>query len=272
MLRRAGRASRSACTLTPLASGVAAAIAGEDAELIGPLMEGLDSDLLPRDDARRELLGVRLHRFDAAVERALRDVGARRAARRALTRSRRCRMVTEVVADDRDRRPAAARCGTSSWTPTRLADWVTIHRRLGSTTTGRLRAGFEIEQTLALRGAPFRVKWTLVAVPSRPAAPPGTGGPGAARAPRPSTGWPTATTAARTSTTATSSGPRRLARRASPAARSSAGISQREAHALAGAAQGAASRRRVNRFAVTCCQTLNVHVPFMHEHRTIRFC
>jgi hypothetical protein len=58
---------------TPLASRVAAAIAGEDHALIGPLMEGLSSDLLPRDDAAAELLGVRLHSFDAAVERALRD-------------------------------------------------------------------------------------------------------------------------------------------------------------------------------------------------------
>ena len=60
-------------SLTPVASVVAAAIAGEDVELIGPLMEGLSGDLLPRDDRARELFGVRLHRFDAAVERALRD-------------------------------------------------------------------------------------------------------------------------------------------------------------------------------------------------------
>jgi uncharacterized protein YbjT (DUF2867 family) len=58
---------------TPVASRVAAAIAGEDHALIGPLMEGLSTDLLPRDDRAAELLGVRLHAFDAAVERALRD-------------------------------------------------------------------------------------------------------------------------------------------------------------------------------------------------------
>jgi len=58
---------------TPLASRIAATIAGEDHALIGPLMEGLSTDLLPRDDAAAELLGVRLHSFDAAVERALRD-------------------------------------------------------------------------------------------------------------------------------------------------------------------------------------------------------
>jgi uncharacterized protein YbjT (DUF2867 family) len=57
----------------PLASRVAASIASEDHELIGPLMEGLEYDLLPRDDLANRLLDVRLHDFDAAVERALRD-------------------------------------------------------------------------------------------------------------------------------------------------------------------------------------------------------
>jgi uncharacterized protein YbjT (DUF2867 family) len=60
-------------TATPIASRVAAAIAEEDPELIGPLMEGLEHDLLPRDSSAVDLLGVRLHSFDAAVERALRD-------------------------------------------------------------------------------------------------------------------------------------------------------------------------------------------------------
>jgi uncharacterized protein YbjT (DUF2867 family) len=59
--------------LTPVASRVAAAIAGESIELVGPLMEGLDGDLLPRDDSAAGLLGVRLHRLDAAIERSLRD-------------------------------------------------------------------------------------------------------------------------------------------------------------------------------------------------------
>ena len=36
-------------------------------------MESLESDLLPRDDRAADLLGVRLHSFDAAVERALRE-------------------------------------------------------------------------------------------------------------------------------------------------------------------------------------------------------
>jgi uncharacterized protein YbjT (DUF2867 family) len=52
-------------------SAIAAAIAGERPELIGPLMAGLESDLLPRDDAWHELLGVRRHSLDAAIEHAL---------------------------------------------------------------------------------------------------------------------------------------------------------------------------------------------------------
>jgi uncharacterized protein YbjT (DUF2867 family) len=60
-------------TLTPIASRVAAVIAGEHHELVGPLMESLDSDLLPGDDRFTELLPVRLHSLDAAIEHALRE-------------------------------------------------------------------------------------------------------------------------------------------------------------------------------------------------------
>ena len=60
-------------TLTPIASVVAAAIAGEDPALITPLMEGLETDLLPRDHDAPQAFGVRLHAFDAAIERALRE-------------------------------------------------------------------------------------------------------------------------------------------------------------------------------------------------------
>jgi uncharacterized protein YbjT (DUF2867 family) len=57
--------------LTPLAGRVAAAIAAEDPELVVPLMEGLQGDLLAREDHAAERLGVRLHSFDSAVEHAL---------------------------------------------------------------------------------------------------------------------------------------------------------------------------------------------------------
>src|SRR3954467_9784385 len=46
--------------------------------------------------------------------------------------------------------------------PERLADWVTIHRRLHDHSGGRLRRGYEMEQTLHLRGVNFKVHWELV--------------------------------------------------------------------------------------------------------------
>jgi uncharacterized protein YbjT (DUF2867 family) len=68
--RRALNLGRNA---TPVVAPVAAVLAGEEAGFIAPLMESLSSDLLPRDDRAPRLLGVRLHRFDRAVERALRE-------------------------------------------------------------------------------------------------------------------------------------------------------------------------------------------------------
>jgi len=58
---------------TPSASAVAARIAGAELALVRPLMESLDGDLLGDDAAARELLDVRLHGYEAAVEHALRD-------------------------------------------------------------------------------------------------------------------------------------------------------------------------------------------------------
>ncbi|HEV2924461.1 MAG TPA: NAD(P)H-binding protein [Solirubrobacteraceae bacterium] len=62
---------RFAISATPLAARVAAAIAREDPALVLPLMEGLQGDLLAADDHAAELLGVELHSFASAVERAL---------------------------------------------------------------------------------------------------------------------------------------------------------------------------------------------------------
>jgi uncharacterized protein YbjT (DUF2867 family) len=56
---------------TGLTARVVAAITSEDPNLVVPLMESLQRDLLPNDDRAAELLGVRLHTFDAAVEHAL---------------------------------------------------------------------------------------------------------------------------------------------------------------------------------------------------------
>jgi uncharacterized protein YbjT (DUF2867 family) len=60
-------------TATPLTSRIAAAVANEDYELIGPLMESLATDLLAGETRAAELLGVRLHSLDAAIEHALRE-------------------------------------------------------------------------------------------------------------------------------------------------------------------------------------------------------
>jgi uncharacterized protein YbjT (DUF2867 family) len=60
-------------TVNPIASRIASVIAGEKHELIGPLMESLGTDLLPRDDRAAQVLGVRMHSLDAAIERALRE-------------------------------------------------------------------------------------------------------------------------------------------------------------------------------------------------------
>jgi uncharacterized protein YbjT (DUF2867 family) len=57
--------------LTAVTARVAAALAGEDPALVLALMEGLQGDLLPAEHDAAELLGVRLHPFDAAVEHAL---------------------------------------------------------------------------------------------------------------------------------------------------------------------------------------------------------
>jgi len=72
---------RLAFSQTPLTSAVAARITGEDLGLVRPLMDSLDGDLLADDAAARDLLGVRLHGYDAAVEHALRDWERREALR-----------------------------------------------------------------------------------------------------------------------------------------------------------------------------------------------
>ncbi|HWD86010.1 MAG TPA: NAD-dependent epimerase/dehydratase family protein [Solirubrobacteraceae bacterium] len=60
-------------TATPIASRISSVIAGEDWELIGPLMEGLQYDLLPRNSDASQLLGVRPHALSRAINRALRE-------------------------------------------------------------------------------------------------------------------------------------------------------------------------------------------------------
>lgn len=59
-------------SLTPPASAVVAAIADQPLELVRPLMESLEHDLLPRDpDEAPRLYGIRTLPLDRAIERAL---------------------------------------------------------------------------------------------------------------------------------------------------------------------------------------------------------
>jgi uncharacterized protein YbjT (DUF2867 family) len=61
-------------SLTPPASAVVAAVTGQPLELVRPLMQSLETDLLPRDpDEAADLYGIRPLRFDRAVERALNE-------------------------------------------------------------------------------------------------------------------------------------------------------------------------------------------------------
>jgi uncharacterized protein YbjT (DUF2867 family) len=59
-------------SLTPPASAVVAAVTGQPLELVRPLMESLESDLLPRDpDEAPRVYGVRPRVFDRALDHAL---------------------------------------------------------------------------------------------------------------------------------------------------------------------------------------------------------
>jgi uncharacterized protein YbjT (DUF2867 family) len=61
-------------SFTPPASVVVAAVTGQPLELVRPLMESLEEDLLPRDaDAAPLLYGIRPLPFERAVDRALGD-------------------------------------------------------------------------------------------------------------------------------------------------------------------------------------------------------
>ena len=46
--------------------------------------------------------------------------------------------------------------------PEHFSDWVTIHRGLGKHTGGPPREGYEMDQTLHVRGVNFKVHWELV--------------------------------------------------------------------------------------------------------------
>jgi uncharacterized protein YbjT (DUF2867 family) len=59
-------------SLTPPASAVVAAVTGQPLELVRPLMESLETDLLPRDPGEApRLYGIRPHGFERSLDHAL---------------------------------------------------------------------------------------------------------------------------------------------------------------------------------------------------------
>jgi uncharacterized protein YbjT (DUF2867 family) len=58
---------------TPTASAVVSAVVGQPVELVRPLMESLEYDLLPRDREAQRIFDLRPHGYDRAVEHALRE-------------------------------------------------------------------------------------------------------------------------------------------------------------------------------------------------------
>jgi uncharacterized protein YbjT (DUF2867 family) len=60
-------------TQTPAASAIVSAVTDQPLELVRPLMQSLERDLLPRNDDARRIYGLKPHPFDRALDHALRD-------------------------------------------------------------------------------------------------------------------------------------------------------------------------------------------------------
>lgn len=58
---------------TPAAAAIVSAVTAQPLELVRPLMQSLEHDLLPRDDDARRIFALRPHSFGRALEHALRD-------------------------------------------------------------------------------------------------------------------------------------------------------------------------------------------------------
>ena len=58
---------------TPAASAVVSAVTGQPLELVRPLMQSLEHDLLPRSDEAQRIYGLNPHPFERALDHALRD-------------------------------------------------------------------------------------------------------------------------------------------------------------------------------------------------------
>ena len=179
-----------------LGARLAAAMGGEDPELVTALMESLAGDLLRRGRRRRRARA----RAPAQLRRCRRAragrVGAPRAAGGALTDlpppahgaarpPRRPPTRRPPTASPAHQIPLAAANGrvtnlmstiTASieiaaapeevWDtvmdPAHLEDWVTIHRTLLRADAGPPRVGFEMDQQLHMRGVSIEVHWKLV--------------------------------------------------------------------------------------------------------------
>jgi uncharacterized protein YndB with AHSA1/START domain len=50
--------------------------------------------------------------------------------------------------------------------PSRLGDWVTIHKSVSNVSQNPLRPGSTMDQSMCVKGLTFRVHWTLVSVDS----------------------------------------------------------------------------------------------------------
>jgi uncharacterized membrane protein len=50
--------------------------------------------------------------------------------------------------------------------PSRLGDWVTIHKSVSNVSDAPLRAGSTMDQAMHVRGLTFKVHWTLMAIVS----------------------------------------------------------------------------------------------------------
>ena len=137
-------------------------IAGEDPELIGPLMEGLGPI-----SCRATWGGPRSSACACTPSTprwSARCATGRRSSRSA-ARRRRPPRYRDVAHGSRHhhhphRRPAREGVGRRG-SPRPPGDWVTIHRKLGEVSDRPLRKGSTLEQAFSLRGAHFKVHWTV---------------------------------------------------------------------------------------------------------------
>ena len=152
-------------SLTSPASAVVSAVTEQPLELVRPLMQSLEHDLLPRDASEAAAMyGIRTLPFERAVDRALARVGAHRGAGREMKVEREIEIAAppqdlyEVVMDS-----------------SRLEDWVTIHERLEGSPARPSSEGLEADPVPEARRP--EVQGPLDGGGERPVPPRGVGGP-----------------------------------------------------------------------------------------------